>query len=97
MNLCVVAACSIQAIRNMYGVVEKICLFFKYFPKWQQELQWHENLSVGTTRKTKLVNLCKTWGVAQIESFEVFRDMLPALVSTLEDISTAHGWTAESS
>ena len=27
LNLCVVAACSIQAIRNMYGVVEEICLF----------------------------------------------------------------------
>ena len=30
LNLCVVAACSIQAIRNMYGVVEEICLFFNY-------------------------------------------------------------------
>ena len=33
LNLCVVAACSIQAIRNMYGVVEEICLFFNYSPK----------------------------------------------------------------
>ena len=28
LNLCVVAACSIQAIWNMYGVVEEICLFY---------------------------------------------------------------------
>ena len=49
LNLCVVAACSIQAIRNMYGVVEEICLFFNYSPKRQQE---HiENLPVGTTSK----------------------------------------------
>ena len=34
---------------------------------------------------------------ARIEAFEVFRDMLPALVSTLEVISTAHGWSTESS
>ena len=33
LNQCVVAACSIQAIRNMYGVVEGICLFFNYSPK----------------------------------------------------------------
>ena len=53
LNLCVVAACSIQAIRNTYGAVEKICLFFNYSPKQQQELQEHiENLPVGTTSKT---------------------------------------------
>ena len=34
LNLCVVAACSIQAFRNMYGVVGEICLFFNYSPKW---------------------------------------------------------------
>ena len=94
LNLYVVAACSIQAIRKMYGVVEEICLFFNYSSKWQQELQEHiENLPVGTTSKTKLVNYCKIWWVA----LEVFRDMLPALVSTLEVINTAHGWSAESS
>ena len=98
LNLCVVAACRIQAIRNMYGVVEEICLFFNYSPKQQQELQEHvENLPVGNSSKTKLVNLCKTRWVAQIEAFEVFRDMLPALVCTLEVISTAHGWSAGSS
>ena len=43
------------------------------------------------------MNLCKTRWVARIEAFEVFRDMLPALVSILEVISTAHGWSAESS
>ena len=54
LNLCIVTACSIQAIQNMYGVVEEICLFFS--PKWQQELQEHiEKLPVGTTSKTKLV------------------------------------------
>ena len=82
----------------MYGVVEEICLFFNYSPKWQQELQEHiKNLPVGTTSKTKLMDLCKTRWVAQIEAFEVFGDMLPALVSTFEVISTAHGGSAGSS
>ena len=92
LSLCVVAACSIQAIRNMNDVVEEICLFFNYSPKRQQWLQEHsENLPVGTTSKTKLMNLCKIRWVARIETFVVFRDMLPALVSTFEVISTAHG------
>ena len=57
LNLYVIAACSIQAIQNMYEVVEEICLFFNYSSKWQQELQEHiENLPVGTTNKTKLMN-----------------------------------------
>ena len=43
------------------------------------------------------MNLCKTQWVVRIEALEVFRDMLPALVSTLEVISTAHCWSAESS
>ena len=30
LNLRVVSACSIHAIRNMYGVVEEICLFFNH-------------------------------------------------------------------
>ena len=82
----------------MFGVVEEICLFFNYSPKRQQELQDHiENLPVGTTSKTKLVNLYKTQWVVRREAFEVFGDMLPALVSTLEVISTAHSWSAESS
>ena len=81
----------------MYGVVEEICLFFNYSLKRQQELKEHvENLSVGTTSKTKLMNLCKIRWVARIEAFEVFRDMLPVLVSTLEVINTADGWSAES-
>ena len=33
LNLCVVASSSIQAIRNIYGVVEEICLLFNYSPK----------------------------------------------------------------
>ena len=63
----------------------------------KMEKEYIENLPVGTTSKTNLMNLYKTWWVARIEAFEVFRDMLPALVSTLEVISTAHGWSAESS
>ena len=56
-----------------------------------------ENLPVGITSKTKLLDLYKTRWVAQIEASEVFRDMLPALVSTLEVISIVPGWSTESS
>ena len=96
LNRCVVLPIAYR-IRNIYGVVKEVCLFFNYFPKRQQELQEHiKSLPVKTTGKTKHANLCKTRWVARIEAFEVFRDMLP-VVSTLEVISTAHDWSAESS
>ena len=82
----------------MYGVVEEICLFFNYYPKQQQELQKHiEKLPFGATIKTKFVNLCKTLWVVRIEDCEFFRDIFPALVSTVEVISTVHGWSTQSS
>ena len=37
LNLCVVSACSIPAIRNTLGVLQEICIFFNYSPKRQAD------------------------------------------------------------
>ena len=82
----------------MIGVLEEICLFFNFSPKRQQEPEAQiKKLPIGQSSRTKLVNMCKIHWVARIEGFEVFQDLLPAVVSTLEVISTVHGWNAESS
>ena len=39
LNLCVVSACSIPAIRNAHRVLQEICIFFNYSPKRQAELE----------------------------------------------------------
>ena len=97
LNLCVVAACNIQMVKNMMGTMVELCLFFSNSPKRQLELEKHIQSIEGATAK-KLVSLCKTRWVARIDAFEVFFDLFPAVIKTLEVISegSASGWNAES-
>ena len=57
LNLCVVAACSLQLVKNMMGTMVEICLFFSNSPKRQLELEKH-------APSRKLVDMCKTRWVA---------------------------------
>ena len=97
LNLCVVAACKIQQVKNMMGTMVEICLFFSNSPKRQNELE-KQIATVDNTRAKKLVSLCKTRWVARIDALEVFFDLFPAVVQTLEVISSgsASGWNSES-
>ena len=97
LNLCVVAACNIQMVKNMMGTMVELCLLFSNSPKRQLELEKHIQSIAGATAK-KLVSLCKTRWVARIDAFEVFFDLFPAVIKTLEVISegSASGWNAES-
>ena len=91
LNVCVVAACEIQAVKNMMGTIVKICLFSNS-PKHQLEL---ENIqSIQSATASKLVNLYKTRWVARIHNLEVFFSLFPAVVRTLEVISEGGdtGW-----
>ena len=86
LNLCIVAACKVHGIRNMQGTLDQIYLFFSLSPKRVQELQVHiKELHVDQGRRTKLVNTCKTCWVARMESFQVFMELLPSVVTTLEN------------
>lgn len=97
LNLCVVAACSIQAVKNMMGTMVEICLFFSNSPKRQLELEKNIQSTESATAK-KLVNLCKTRWVARIDALEVFHNLFPVVVKTLEIISEGGttGWNQES-
>ena len=89
LNFCVVAACSIQLV--------EICLSFPYSPKHQLELENNIKSIEGATAE-KLVSLCKTRWVARIDALEVFFDLFPVVITTLEVISegSTSGWNAES-
>lgn len=97
LNLCVVAACNIQMVKNMMGNMVELCLFFSNSPKRQLELEKHINSIEGATAK-KLVSLCKTRWVARIDALDVFFDLYPAVIKTLDVISegSTSGWNAES-
>ena len=91
LNLCVVAACSLQLVKNMMGTMVEICLFFSNSPKRQLELERH-------AISRKLVDMCKTRWVARIDALEVFIDILPAVTQALEVISegSSSGWNSDS-
>ena len=96
LNLCIVAACNVQEVRNLLGTLEQICLFFMFSAKRQQELTGNiEELPVGETNRKKLANICKTRWVARIEAFEVFHVVLPAVIKAFETISNdCRSWNA---
>ena len=92
LNLCVVSACSISAIRNTHGALQEICIFYNYYPMRQAELDRQiKDLPLVESRRQKLVNLCKTCWVARIETYKVFMEVMPAVVGTMETISTESG------
>ena len=97
LNLCVVAACGVQSVRNMMGTLVEICLFFSNSPKRQLEFEKHIQAIEGARAK-KLVNMCKTRWVARLDALEVFLELYPKVVRTFEVISegSSEGWNTES-
>ena len=51
-----------------------------------------------SSTRGRLVSMCKTCQVASINALEVFSDLFPAVVTTLESISegTSSGWNSDS-
>ena len=88
LNLYVVAACKIQLVQNMMSTMVKICLFFSNSPKRELELETNIQ-AMNSGKATKLVSLCKTLWVARIDALEVFLDLYPTVVHTLEVIHVA--------
>ena len=80
----------------MHGTLEELCLFFNLSPKRQSLLE-DEIKAMENVSHTKLVNLCKTRWVARIDAYEAFAELMTALVTTLQTISSSPGWNTESS
>ena len=97
LNLCVVAACSVQSVQNMMSTLVEICLFFSNSPKRQLEFEKHIQ-SIDGARAKKLVSMCKTRWVARLDALQLFFDLYPAVVKTFEVISegSSDSWNAES-
>ena len=60
LNLCVVTACSVQAVKTMMSTMVEVCRFFSNSPKRQLELECQLQSMVEATSAQKLVyiNLC---------------------------------------
>ena len=96
LNLCIVKACEIQAVRNMLGTMIEIGLFFNNSAKRQVLLEKHIGQDLPDSRKKKLVDICRTRWVERHEAFESFSTLFKALVHSFEEIvDPQSNWSAD--
>ena len=96
LNLCIIKACELQAVRNVLGTMTEVSLYFNNSAKWQVLLEKHIELCMPDSKKRKLVDLCKTRWVERHEAFESFSLLFKALVHAFEEVldSQSH-WSYE--
>ncbi|XP_021375337.1 52 kDa repressor of the inhibitor of the protein kinase-like [Mizuhopecten yessoensis] len=92
LNLSIASACKQPAIRNMIDILNAVFLFFDLSPKRQRFLERILDNMAPTTRKKKLVGLCKTRWVERHTCFDTFYDMYGYLCECLEAILDPSGY-----
>ena len=98
LNLCIVSACSVVAIRNMMGIVTEVSFFFQH-RKRKDKLEEVIQHNFPDQKRKKLIDLCRTRWVERHNALEVFLKLYPATVQALDDIATRQdsvSWNAES-
>ena len=98
LNLCVASACSIPVVRNMMGHVRVVSAFFNVHPKRHAVLKDKIKTLLPLATHSRLIHVCRTRWVARIDRMEIFIELLPAIVSSLEAVKdNADGsWNSES-
>jgi len=88
LNLAITYACGVQGIRNTMGTIEKVFVFLNT-PKRQASFSKHvKELNQEGIHKEKLKRLCATRWVERHDSVEVFDQLLPAIHSCLEEMTS---------
>ena len=104
LNLSVVSACSIQALKNAESCLGEIARFFNNSAKRQGLLDKAIEACDSTPRVKKLKDACRTRWVERIDSYAVFLELLPALHMCLQamvhpslhtELSTDWSWDGE--
>lgn len=86
LNLAIVKACSLPPIRNMAGSVSEAAKFFNYSPKRQCLREKVIEATQPEVKKEKLHDLCRTRWIERHHAYEVFTDLYPSVVTTLDVI-----------
>ena len=106
LNLVVVKACAVPAIRNCIASIKNFTIWVKYSPKREALLKaiTERSQQQGISRsRTPLINVCITRWVENIDGWERFCQAHPSLVEMCEVILYGDasynefndGWTAE--
>ncbi|KAK3737215.1 hypothetical protein QZH41_011272, partial [Actinostola sp. cb2023] len=88
LNLVVVHACALTAVKNMIDKVKQVCIYFNYSPKRNGLLAAIiEDQHPENTRKKPLLTLCTTRWAERAESYDHFYEAFKYIVFTLEIIA----------
>lgn len=89
LNRCIVQACSIPSVRNMMNTADQIVRFFEFSPAKQNTLEDAiDRYGEVEFQKKKLKELCRTRWVERHDALDVFIDLVPAVVETLESYAS---------
>jgi len=88
-----------MAVKNMWGVLLQVSLFFSGSPKRQGKFEAVVNATpadlIDNSTKQKLVDLCRTRWVLRHTALITFRELFLAVCTTFEEISEDRSWNAE--
>ena len=84
LNLAVVAACKIQAFKNVEAYIGEIARFFAFSAKRQRFFDRVLDVHLPNAKAQKLKDACRTRWIQRIDSYIVFLELLPALHTTLQ-------------
>ena len=98
LNLCIVGACDVPLIKQMWANMKQLSIFFEYSPKRALLLSDEIAELAAESKKTKLVSLCKTRWVARHDALNTFSDLFPLVIATLKAMAENEGggWSADS-
>ena len=86
LNLAIVAACEIQAVRNAMAVIGKVSRFFMNSPKRQGALEAKIKLTDQPNRRKKVIDLCRTRWVARHDALDNFSQLYAVVIDVFEGI-----------
>ena len=104
LNLAVVSAYKIPALRNAESYIGEIARFFSFSPKRQRLLEKAIDKLDPTPRAMKLKDVCRTRWVERIDAYVTFLELLPPLHASLQamvhptlhcDLGTDWSWDGE--
>ncbi|XP_065068785.1 52 kDa repressor of the inhibitor of the protein kinase-like [Rhopilema esculentum] len=86
LNLCVASTCKIQVVRNMMGHVRVVTEFFNSSTTRFEILKKVIREVLPASRRSHLIDVCRTRWVERIDGLDVFLELYDAVVRSLETI-----------
>ena len=87
LNLCVADTCSLALVSTMMNVVRALSDFFNNSPKRQQCLIAKIRELLLNNNHRVLIDVCRTRWISRIDGMDRIVELLPAIISLLEDIT----------